>query len=43
VIKLDVLGAQREQIAADVAALRPSGAKLLAEKVSTQERWSSCR
>jgi EAL and modified HD-GYP domain-containing signal transduction protein len=37
VIKLDVLGATQEAIAASVAALRPSGARLLAEKVSTHE------
>lgn len=37
VIKVDVLGQTREAIAAQYAALRPSGAQLLAEKVSTRE------
>lgn len=37
VIKVDVLGQSREAIAAQYAALRPSGAQLLAEKVSTRD------
>lgn len=37
VIKIDVLGQSREAIATQYAALRPSGALLLAEKVSTRE------
>jgi EAL and modified HD-GYP domain-containing signal transduction protein len=43
IIKLDVLGADRERIAADVAALRPSGVQLLAEKVSTHEELAYLR
>jgi EAL and modified HD-GYP domain-containing signal transduction protein len=37
IIKVNVLGVPREQIAAQYAALKPSGALLLAEKVSTHD------
>jgi EAL and modified HD-GYP domain-containing signal transduction protein len=43
VIKIDVLGKTKEQVAAEVAALRPTGAKLLAEKVSTQDEMEFFR
>jgi EAL and modified HD-GYP domain-containing signal transduction protein len=43
VIKVDVLGQSREAIAAAYEALRPSGAQLLAEKVSTRDELEFVR
>src|SRR5262249_32917443 len=43
IIKVSMLGVPREEIAAQVAELKPSGAALLAEKISTHDELQFAR